>query len=82
MDWHEIAKYLWGLLVPAGWWMWNTQDKRMAALEATMKEKADKAELDRQRDNISNIFEKIDGLKDSMNDKFDSITRLILEQRK
>ena len=60
MDWHEIAKWLWGLLVPAGWWIFNRQDKRMDLLEASMEKKADKAELDRQRDNVGTLFDKLD----------------------
>lgn len=78
MDWQDIAKHLWALLVPAGWWIWKKQDDRMNTLEAAMKEKADRAELDRQRDNISKIFDKIDGLKDDMNNKFDGLKTLLL----
>ena len=31
--WADIAKWLWGLLVPAGWWMWKKQDDRIEKLE-------------------------------------------------
>ena len=60
MDWQEIAKYLWTALVPAGWWIFKKQDERVNNLEKAMDKKADETEMDRQRDNITSIFEKID----------------------
>lgn len=69
MGWEDVAKWAWGLLVPAGWWIFNRQDKRMDILESAMKDKADKVELDRQRDNISKIFDEIKDLRQEINDK-------------
>tara|TARA_R110000868_G_scaffold218849_1_gene469665 strand:+ start:5881 stop:6222 length:342 start_codon:yes stop_codon:yes gene_type:complete len=66
-SWKELAKYLWGLLVPAGWWMWNKQDKRIDKVEATMytqenakerRESVDKSLEDRRQD-VKDIYETI-----------------------
>lgn len=78
----QLLEWAWavvGALVSVAWGMLNARIKKV---EEGMETKADKAELDRQRDNISKIFDKIDGLKDDMNNKFDSIKDLILSQRK
>lgn len=60
MDWQDIAKWLWGLLVPAGWWIFNKQDKRIDAVEASLKEKTDVSESEKHREYIAKLFEKID----------------------
>ncbi len=82
MDWHEIAKYLWGLLVPAGWWIFNKQDKRLDAMELALKDKADVAELDRQRGHVEKIFEKIEEVKQDVNDKHAELLKAIYESRR
>lgn len=82
MDWHEIAKYLWGLLVPAGWWIFNKQDKRMDALEAAMQTKANQTEMDRQRDHVEKIFEKIEEVRQDVNDKHAELLKAIYGTRK
>ncbi|MBM3460753.1 MAG: hypothetical protein FJX76_01500 [Armatimonadetes bacterium] len=48
----EAAKWLWGLLVPAAWWMWNKQDKRLDG-KAEARDVADlKDVLDRLRGSV------------------------------
>lgn len=81
MDWHEIAKYLWGLLLPAGWWIFNKQDKRMDALEGAMKTKADQTEMDRQRGHVERIFEKLEEVRQDVNDKHAELLKAIYESR-
>lgn len=41
----------------------------MDILESAIKEKADKEELDRQRDNISKIFDELRDMRQEINDK-------------
>lgn len=82
MDWHEIAKWLWGLLVPAGWWIFNRQDKRMDALEAQMSDKAEKDEVNRQRDTQAKIFDQLTELRQDVNDKHAELLKAIYESRK
>lgn len=80
--WEQVAKYLWGILVPAGWWIFNKQDKRMDSLEEAMKTKADNAEMDRQRDHIEKIFDKIEEVKKEVSDKHAELLTAIYESRK
>lgn len=80
MGWEDVAKWAWGLLVPAGWWIFNRQDKRMDNIEGAMKDKADKAELERQRDNISKIFDEIRDMRQEINDKHLAIINTIHEK--
>ena len=106
--WKEAAKYLWGLLVPAGWWIFKKQDDRLTRVEeqkahaADVKElkdaihslrnrmvtkedfarheaddKADRAE---RREAEISLFNKVDELKDSVNNKFDAIKDLLLRR--
>lgn len=80
MEWKDVAQWAWGLLVPAGWWIFNRQDKRMDSLEGAMKDKADKDELDRQRDNISKIFDEIRDMRQEINDRHLAIINTIHEK--
>ena len=108
--WMKLANYLWGLLVPAGWWMWKKQDDRLGKLEEAKASSADMIELkaaihsmranmvtseqlkaheesdraDRaeRRDTEISLFNKVDELKDSINQRFDTIRDLIMNSRK
>lgn len=35
-QWQDIARWLWGVLVPVGAWAWNKQDKRLDKIEERM----------------------------------------------
>ena len=81
----EIAKYLWGVLVPAGWWIFNKQDKRIDNVEATMytknaakdrREEVDKILEDRRQDVIA-LHSKIDFRSEKLDDKLDR-TQILL----
>ena len=43
--WLKVANWLWGLLVPAAWWMWKKQDDRLGKLEEAKASSADMLEL-------------------------------------
>ena len=109
-SWMKFANWLWGLLVPAGWWMWDKQDKRLGKLEeakassadmielkaaihsmrSTMvtseqlakHEESDRADRAERRDTEISLFNKVDELKDSINQRFDTIRDLITNSRK
>ena len=82
MGWEDIAKWLWTVLAGLGWWAFKKQDTRMDTLEAAMTLKADKEELDRQRSNISNIFEKIEEVRKDMTAQYAELLKAIYESRK
>ena len=104
-DWKELAKWLWGLLLPALWWMWNKQDKRIdekagasdvKEIKASLHElrnrvvtkeafdaheARDQKDRDERRETEIKLFDKIDGLKDDVNGKFDQIRDLLIGRR-
>jgi hypothetical protein len=51
-DWKELAKWLWGLLVPAAWWMWNKQDKRLDG-------KAEAADVKEMKESLHSLRNKV-----------------------
>ena len=108
--WLKVANWLWGLLVPATWWMWKKQDDRLGKLEdakassadmielkaaihsmrANMvtseqlakHEESDRADRAERRDTEISLFNKVDELKDSINQRFDTIRDLIMNSRR
>lgn len=67
-QWQDIAKWLWGVLVPVGAWAWNKQDKRLDKIEENMVSRAALAErkadvdhtLEARRQDVIALHEKID----------------------
>ena len=79
--WKEAAKYLWGVLVPAGWWMWNKQDKRLDRVEEKMftqdeaKERRKNIEdvLEARRQDVIALHSKIDARAEKLDDKIEAL---------
>lgn len=64
--WKEAAKYLWTVVAAVGAYLWKKQDTQMRDLEKALDSKADKDEMDRQRDNISKLFDQQAALRGEM----------------
>lgn len=81
MEWKEIAQWLWGLFIPAGWWMWNRQDKRLEDIEDAMKAKADKDEVNKaledRRQDARELFKANADLRADMMGGFSQLKDLI-----
>ena len=75
--WKEISSWLWGLLVPIMWYLKSRSDKQADQMTEDLKNKADKSELDRQRNNIEKLFGESAELRKDMNGGFERITHLI-----
>lgn len=77
----EAVKYLWGLLVPAGLYIWNNQDKRIKNVEDKMYTKEDAKErreavdetLEARRQDVIALHEKIDHRASKLDDKMDKL---------
>lgn len=80
-DWQAIAKWLWGLLVPAIWWMWNKQDARLTKIEDSMYTKSSALErhtaindlLEARRKDVIDLHHKIDTRAARIDDKVDAL---------
>ena len=84
-DWREIAKYLWGILVPAAGWIFHKQDKRITDLEASIYTKNAAAErraeidkkLEDRRQDVIALHAKIDDRTDHISGKLDKTSLLL-----
>ena len=75
--WSKIAEYgaqIVGALLVV---VWGDAKRRFTKLETAIEEKADKEELDRQRDNIAHLFKENADMRKDMNGGFQRITDLI-----
>lgn len=79
--WETVSNWLWGLLIPVMWYLKTRGDKEIDRLKDDLrdilKEKADRSELDRQRDNITSLFKETGEIRKDMNGGFQRITELI-----
>lgn len=81
--WKEAAKYLWGVLVPVGAYLWNKQDKRIDNMEARLYSKEDARErretvdevLEARRQDVIALHTKIDARAEKLDDKIDHVLR-------
>jgi len=79
--WKEAAKWLWGVLVPVGAYIWNKQDKRIDAMEQKMYSKEDARErresvdetLEARRQDVIALHNKIDARAEKLDDKIDHV---------
>ena len=79
--WKDIAKYLWGILIPIGVWVFNKQDKRIEAVEGHMYKKEDAKErtvmvdeiLESRRQDVIALHAKIDARAEKLDDKIDNL---------
>jgi len=79
----DVAKHLWTILVPVGWWVWDKQDSRLKNLEDKMftrDEAKDRQEsindsLEARRQDVIALHSKIDTKSDNLNSKIDTLSR-------
>ena len=79
--WKEVAKYLWGVLVPVGAYLWNKQDKRLDRIEEKMftqeeaKERRKNIEdvLEARRQDVIALHSKIDARAEKLDDKIEAL---------
>lgn len=58
-------------------WLWHTNKQELAELRAAIAQKADKDELDRQRDNIATLFNEHTAIRRDMAKGFDDVKEAI-----
>lgn len=84
--WKTASQWLWGVLVPMMFYFKQRSDNRIDAMETEIKNKADKEdvrdkadrdEMDRQRNNIDKLFDENNKIRRDMNGGFERITSLI-----
>ena len=81
--WKELAKYLWGLMLPLAVWIFNKQDKRLESLETQMYPKSQALErqatvnetLEARRKDVIELHAKIDSRAGKLDDKIDLLAR-------
>ena len=79
----EAVKYLWGLLVPAGLYIWKQQDSRIKNVEDRMYTKEDARErlesvdetLEARRQDVIALHDKLDHRASRLDDKMDVLVR-------
>jgi hypothetical protein len=69
-------------LATTGGWLYNGAQNRFKKLEAELALKADDAELNRQRDNIVKLFEKVEEVRATMvqRGEFTSLRDIIIDR--
>lgn len=83
---NESAKYVLGLCTAAlgttGAWIYNGTQGRFKKIERELALKASEAELNRQRDNIGKLFEKVEEVRATMVERgeFTSLRDIILDR--
>jgi len=83
---NESAKYVLGVctaaLGTAGAWIYNGTQGRLKRIEDDVALKADKDELNRQRDNIGKLFEKVEEIRSEMVTRveFTSLRDIIIDR--
>jgi len=81
--WKDIAKYLWGILIPIAVWIFNRMDKRIEVVEAHMYNKDDAKErsmmideiLESRRQDVIVLHNKIDTRAEKLDDKIETLTK-------
>lgn len=79
--WKELAKYLWGVLVPVGAYIWNKQDKRLDKVEEKMFTQEEARErrkniedvLEARRQDVIALHAKIDARAEKLDDKIETL---------
>lgn len=75
--WGKIISGLCSLVVGLLWYIKRHTDKKMETIEAALELKADKDELDRQRDHVAELFRENAAIRKDMNGGFQRITDLL-----
>lgn len=82
--WHQLANWLWAVVLAIGGWAWKHTHKRIDDLEShvehevrcariELKSKVDQPEMDRQRDNITDLFNGQETIRAEMRQGFQHI---------
>jgi hypothetical protein len=71
----EIVGALMAGLSAAFWWGWNHTHKRIDTVETTASTKADHAEHLRTKGHVESIFEKIEEMKETFNNRLNEMER-------
>ncbi len=50
--WKQVANWLWGLLIPLGWYAVNQRDRKIEKLEIEMDQRASQKSVDELKDSI------------------------------
>lgn len=64
--WKTLANWLWVGILPLLKLVWSKQDERILKMELAIDKKADSDELNRQRENISNLFKENTSIRAEM----------------
>lgn len=75
--WSRVAEWVAGIAVVLIGLVWADNKRRMDLFELELAKKADKEELDRERNHIAELFRENDALRKDMNGGFQRITDLI-----
>ena len=75
--WTKAATWAAGSAATLAAVVWGDMRLRVSEVEKGLREKADKVEMDRQRDNVAGLFNKLDDHNRIVSDKFDMMTTLI-----
>ena len=75
--WAKLAVWAAGIASMLAAIVWKDAQRRVEKVEEALDEKADKDELDRQRDNITALFEKGEHIEREMNKGFQSLAMQI-----
>ena len=77
--WTKAATWAAGSAATLAAIVWGDMRLRVSGVENGLKEKADKVEMDRQRNNVNDLFNKLDEHNLLVSTKFDNMTTLIHE---
>lgn len=75
--WKDAATWIAGTAVALISLVWADNKRRIDNLEKTINEKADKEDLDRQRDHVVSLFKEQADLRRDMNGGFSRVTELL-----
>ena len=75
--WTKAATWAAGSAAALAGIVWGDMRMRVFGVESGLKEKADNAEMERQRDNLAQLFDKLDSHNRNVTVKFDTMTTLI-----
>ena len=78
--WSKLATGAAGLAATLAGVVWGDMRHRIGKVESTVSKKADKEEMDRQRNNVDSLFEKLEGHARRSDERFSEVVTLINER--
>ena len=75
--WADAATWIAGAAASLVGAVWGEMKHRVGKVETGLSKKADKDEMDRQRDNVDTLFEKLEGHARRSDERFTEVVTLI-----